>query len=198
MLGACTSPPHTQHGLSSNKMALITSHCGAMRTHEHQMALITSECVRNPSRGRPAPCLHLPGLPVPASRPRRLLPGETAATPMNRLSCSKTQCLSSLRQPQHQGTGGTFLALKHSASLALKHRPFAVYLKHRPFAVYVAARRPGPTHRGVRLLPDCLRICRALHPELGPSRRLATPRPRGQPPAAAAAAGPGLGAACRP
>ena len=35
-------PP--QHGLSSNKMALITSYCDAMRTHEHQMALITSEC----------------------------------------------------------------------------------------------------------------------------------------------------------
>ena len=35
----------TQHGLSSNKMALITSYCGAMRTHEHQIALITSECV---------------------------------------------------------------------------------------------------------------------------------------------------------
>ena len=26
-------------------MALITSYCGAMRAHEHQMALITSECV---------------------------------------------------------------------------------------------------------------------------------------------------------
>ena len=36
-------PP--QHGLSSNKMALITSYCDAMRNHEHQMALITSECV---------------------------------------------------------------------------------------------------------------------------------------------------------
>ena len=34
-------PPH---GLSSNKMALITSYRGIMRTHEHQMALITSEC----------------------------------------------------------------------------------------------------------------------------------------------------------
>ena len=26
-------------------MALITSYCDAMRTHEHQMALIASECV---------------------------------------------------------------------------------------------------------------------------------------------------------
>ena len=34
-----------QHGLSSNKMALITSDCGAMHAHGHQMALITSECV---------------------------------------------------------------------------------------------------------------------------------------------------------
>ena len=31
-----------QHGLSSNKMVLITSDCDAMRVHEHQMALITS------------------------------------------------------------------------------------------------------------------------------------------------------------
>ena len=35
----------TRHGLSSNKMGLITSDCDAMRTHSHQMALITSECV---------------------------------------------------------------------------------------------------------------------------------------------------------
>ena len=32
------------NGLSSNKMARITSYCGAMRNREHQMALITSEC----------------------------------------------------------------------------------------------------------------------------------------------------------
>ena len=37
----CASP---QHGLSSNKMARITSDCDAMRTHEHQMGLITSDC----------------------------------------------------------------------------------------------------------------------------------------------------------
>ena len=35
-------PP--QHGLSSNKMALITSYRDAMRTHEQKMALITPEC----------------------------------------------------------------------------------------------------------------------------------------------------------
>ena len=34
--------PH--HGLPSNKMARITSDCDAMRTHGHQMAVITSEC----------------------------------------------------------------------------------------------------------------------------------------------------------
>ena len=48
--------PH--HGLSSKTTALITSDCDAMRTHEHQMALITSECVPLglPARrgGRPA------------------------------------------------------------------------------------------------------------------------------------------------
>ena len=37
-------PTHTQHGLYSIKMALINSDCDAMRIHEHQMALITSEC----------------------------------------------------------------------------------------------------------------------------------------------------------
>ena len=41
-------PP--QHGLSPNKMALITSDCDAMRNHKHQMALITSEwCARPPA-----------------------------------------------------------------------------------------------------------------------------------------------------
>ena len=34
----CGTP---QQGLSSSKMILITSDCDAMRTHEHQMALIT-------------------------------------------------------------------------------------------------------------------------------------------------------------
>ena len=36
--------PPPQHGLSSNKMALITSDCDAMRAPEHQTALITPEC----------------------------------------------------------------------------------------------------------------------------------------------------------
>ena len=36
----------SQHGLSSNKMALITSDCVATRLLGHQMALITSGCVR--------------------------------------------------------------------------------------------------------------------------------------------------------
>ena len=44
VLGSGVTPP-PQHGLSPNKIALITSYCGAMRTHEHQMALITSEYV---------------------------------------------------------------------------------------------------------------------------------------------------------
>ena len=39
-----------QHGLSSNTMALITSDCGAMRLHAHQMALIASGCVRQEQR----------------------------------------------------------------------------------------------------------------------------------------------------
>ena len=42
------APSPTQHGLSSNKMARITSECDAMRPHAHQMALITSD--RAPSR----------------------------------------------------------------------------------------------------------------------------------------------------
>ena len=33
------------YGLSSIKLALITSDCDAMRIHEHRMALITSDCV---------------------------------------------------------------------------------------------------------------------------------------------------------
>ena len=37
-----------QHGLSSNKIALITSDCGTNAIPRHQMALITSEC--GPSR----------------------------------------------------------------------------------------------------------------------------------------------------
>ena len=37
-------PTPPQHGLSSKKMALITSYCDEMRAHGHQMALITSEC----------------------------------------------------------------------------------------------------------------------------------------------------------
>ena len=41
----CLAVLTPQHELLSNTMALITSYCGAMRTHEHQMALITSECV---------------------------------------------------------------------------------------------------------------------------------------------------------
>ena len=32
----------SQHGLSTNKTALITSDCGATCVHDHQMALITS------------------------------------------------------------------------------------------------------------------------------------------------------------
>ena len=36
--------PQVPIGLSSSKMARITSECDAMRIHEHQMALITSEC----------------------------------------------------------------------------------------------------------------------------------------------------------
>ena len=39
--------------VSSNKMALITSDCDAMRIHEHQMALITSEVSRSDSRFTP-------------------------------------------------------------------------------------------------------------------------------------------------
>ena len=35
------NPP--QHGISSNKMGLITSYCDAMHTHEHKMARITLE-----------------------------------------------------------------------------------------------------------------------------------------------------------
>ena len=41
-----------QHGLLSNRMALITSDCDLMRAHEHQMALITSECVPLQAVGR--------------------------------------------------------------------------------------------------------------------------------------------------
>ena len=41
----CLAVLTPQHELLSNTMALITSYCGAMRTHEHQMALITSEYV---------------------------------------------------------------------------------------------------------------------------------------------------------
>ena len=37
-------PPH--HGLPSNNTALITSDCAETRLHEHQMALIASECAR--------------------------------------------------------------------------------------------------------------------------------------------------------
>ena len=42
--GRCRGPP--QHGLSSDTMARIASVCGAMRPPEHQVALITSGCVR--------------------------------------------------------------------------------------------------------------------------------------------------------
>ena len=38
----CGHPP--QHGLPSDKMALITSDCDKTRPPEHQMALITSDC----------------------------------------------------------------------------------------------------------------------------------------------------------
>ena len=39
----CRHPP--QPGLSSTKMALITSECGTVHFYQHQMALITSGCV---------------------------------------------------------------------------------------------------------------------------------------------------------
>ena len=68
LLSAATAAgagPH-KHGLSSNKMARITSDCDAMRTHEHQMALITSGAVGDQAVGRRSP--------TPAS----LAPDETA------------------------------------------------------------------------------------------------------------------------
>ena len=34
-----------QHGLCSNQMAMITSYFDPMRIHDHQMNLITSDCV---------------------------------------------------------------------------------------------------------------------------------------------------------
>ena len=57
-LGKAAAPEEVrppQHGLFSNKMTLITSYCAAMRTHWHQMALITSESVlfRGDRGGRP-------------------------------------------------------------------------------------------------------------------------------------------------
>ena len=70
-----TPPPPPQHGLSSNKMALITSECDAMRAHEHQMALITSYCGAM-QLGGAVQCL-CPGVPVlqaqgrPPGRPRQ-------------------------------------------------------------------------------------------------------------------------------
>ena len=47
-LATGVGPP--QHGLSSKKMARITSDCVAMCIHKEQMALITSDCA--PFRGR--------------------------------------------------------------------------------------------------------------------------------------------------
>ena len=43
--------PHT-HGLSSDKMALITSECGAMRGVDAEVAVVTSDCVSAPIRWR--------------------------------------------------------------------------------------------------------------------------------------------------
>ena len=53
VLGSGVTPP-PQHGLSPNKIALITSYCGAMRTHEHEMALITSGLVNATSCASPS------------------------------------------------------------------------------------------------------------------------------------------------
>ena len=60
-------PP--QHGLSSNKMAPITSDCGATRLHAHQMALITSDCV---------PVQACPESGWPASSPSRTRGGTSS------------------------------------------------------------------------------------------------------------------------
>ena len=51
--GMTPTHTHTQHGLSSIKVALITSDCDAMCIREQQVALITLECM--PFRGRQRP-----------------------------------------------------------------------------------------------------------------------------------------------
>ena len=58
----------SQHGLSSNAMALITSDCVAVCIHDHQMALITSDCA--PCSGLSSDSSLLANAPAKVSRAR--------------------------------------------------------------------------------------------------------------------------------
>ena len=63
-------PTHTQHGLSSDTVARITSDCGAMHSSKRQLALITSGCALLSVKFRPVPA---GGAAAAAKAPRLLL-----------------------------------------------------------------------------------------------------------------------------
>ena len=72
-------PPHTQHGLSSNKMALVTSECDAMRTHGASNGpnhLGMCACMVLCTPGQPE---HLPALTATPATVLPVNPGAPAA-----------------------------------------------------------------------------------------------------------------------
>ena len=139
----------SQHGLSSNKTALITSDCDAMRLHENQTALITSGLRALQVR---VGWLLFDG-DVPADR--LLLPPPAAAAPIGSSLPSPAAYLAAPAEPAEPHPGPA-----PGAAAAPSAEPSPSVAGERPQStqqIWTAIHQNGPNHLGL-----CSRAGRAL------------------------------------